>query len=109
MRPFTFHPGPRLAAGQRLHERLPGLLPDGPCLFVTDEGVRRLGLADPFCEALQDSGRLVTVFDRRADRKDHLWPGSDPAAGRPQSGRFAAAARWCGQVAAYLLGPARAG
>ena len=64
MRPFTFHPGPRLTAGRGLHERLPTLLPEGPCLFVTDEGVRRLGLADPLCEALQDSGRLVTVFDR---------------------------------------------
>ena len=40
MRPFTFHPGPRLLAGQGLHEALPDLLPDGPCLFVTDAGVR---------------------------------------------------------------------
>src|SRR5690606_14500494 len=64
MRPFTFHSGPRIAAGPGLHERLPALLPEGPCLFVTDEGVRRLGLAEPFCGALQDSGRLVTVFDR---------------------------------------------
>ena len=64
MRPFIFHPGPRLVAGEGLHERLPALLPDGPCLFVTDGGVRALGLADPYCEELQESGRLVTVFDR---------------------------------------------
>ena len=64
MRPFTFHPGPRLIAGEALHEKLPALLPEGPCLFVTDEGVRGLGLTQPFCEALEDSGRLVTVFDR---------------------------------------------
>ena len=64
MRPFIFHPGPRLIAGEALHGRLPDLLPDGPCLFVTDEGVRGLGLADAFCQALEESGRLVTVFDR---------------------------------------------
>lgn len=64
MRPFTFHPGPRLIAGEGLHERLPELLPEGPCLFVTDVGVRGLGLADAYCDALEGSGRLVTVFDR---------------------------------------------
>ena len=64
MRPFTFHPGPRLIAGEGLHERLPELLPEGPCLFVTDAGVRGLGLADAYCDALEGSGRLVTVFDR---------------------------------------------
>ena len=64
MRPFTFHPGPRIASGQALHERLPSLLPEGPCLFVTDTGVRGLGLADSFVAALEQSGRPVTVFDR---------------------------------------------
>ena len=109
MRPFTFHPGPRLAAGQGLHERLPTLLPDGPCLFVTDEGVRRLGLADPFCEALQDSGRLVTVFDRvEAD------PSKTTLLAAVRTGQIAGARSVVGfgggspmdvaKLAAYLLG-----
>ena len=33
MRPFTFYPGPRLMAGEALHERLAELLPEGPCLL----------------------------------------------------------------------------
>ena len=109
MRPFTFHPGPRLAAGQELHQRLPDLLPDGPCLFVTDEGVRRLGLADPFCAALEDSGRLVTVFDRvEAD------PSRQTLLAAVETGRLAGARSVVGfgggspmdvaKLAAYLLG-----
>ena len=109
MRPFTFHPGPRLAAGQGLHQRLTDLLPDGPCLFVTDEGVRRLGLADPFCEALIESGRLVTVFDRvEAD------PSRQTLLAAVQTGAMAGARSVVGfgggspmdvaKLAAYLLG-----
>ena len=41
MRPFTFHPGPRLIAGEGAAAGLPTLLPDGPCLFVTDRRCRR--------------------------------------------------------------------
>ena len=109
MRPFTFHPGPRLAAGPGLHERLPELLPEGPCLFVTDEGVRRLGLADAFCGALEESGRLVTVFDRvEAD------PSKETLLAAVQTGRLAGAQSVVGfgggspmdvaKLAAYLLG-----
>ena len=109
MRPFTFHPGPRLLAGQSLHERLPELLPGGPCLFVTDAGVRRLGLADAFCRALEDSGRLVTVFDRvEAD------PSRQTLLAAVQTGRLAGAQSVVGfgggspmdvaKLAAYLLG-----
>ena len=39
MRPFTFHPGPRLISGDGSAARLAELLPDGPCLFVTDKDV----------------------------------------------------------------------
>jgi alcohol dehydrogenase len=109
MRPFTFHPGPRLVAGEALHERLGELLPQGPCLFVTDEGVRALGLADPFCNALEDSGRLVTVFDRvEAD------PSRQTLLAAVQTGRMAGARSVVGfgggspmdvaKLAAYLLG-----
>jgi alcohol dehydrogenase class IV len=109
MRPFTFHPGPRLIAGEALHEKLPALLPDGPCLFVTDTGVRGLGLADPFCEALEQSGRLVTVFDRvEAD------PSKKTLLAAVRTGRLAGATSAVGfgggspmdvaKLAAYLLG-----
>ena len=109
MRPFTFHPGPRLIAGEALHERLPDLLPDGPCLFVTDEGVRGLRLADPFCQALEESGRLVTVFDRvEAD------PSKDTLLAAVRTGKLAGATSVVGfgggspmdvaKLAAYLLG-----
>ena len=109
MRPFTFHPGPRLVAGQGLHERLPELLPDGPGLFVTDTGVRGLGLADPFCSALDANGRLVTVFDRvEAD------PSKETLLAAVRTGQLAGAASVVGfgggspmdvaKLAAYLLG-----
>ena len=38
--------------------RLAELLPDGPCLFVTDKQVFRLGLTDACRSALEDGGRL---------------------------------------------------
>ena len=109
MRPFTFHPGPRLIAGEVLHEQLPALLPEGPCLFVTDKGVRRLGLANPFCEALVESGRLVTVFDRvEAD------PSKETLLAAVRIGQLAGATSVVGfgggspmdvaKLAAYLLG-----
>src|SRR5918993_4146099 len=109
MRPFTFHPGPRLIAGESLHEQLPALLPEGPCLFVTDGGVRGLGLANPYCEALEESGRLVTVFDRvEAD------PSKDTLLAAVRTGKLAGATSVVGfgggspmdvaKLAAYLLG-----
>ena len=62
MRLFTFHYGPKLIAGAGGAETLPTLLPDGPCLFVTDAQVVALGLAEPFLAALRDS-REVILFD----------------------------------------------
>jgi alcohol dehydrogenase class IV len=109
MRPFNFYPGPRIASGQGLHERLPELLPEGPCLFVTDAGVRGLGLADAFCSAIEESGRLVTVFDRvEAD------PSRETLLAAVETGRLAGATSVVGfgggspmdvaKLAAYLLG-----
>src|SRR5688572_3496433 len=63
MRGFTFHPGPRLIAGAGEAASLADLLPEGPCLFVTDRDIVRLGLTDECRDALQASGRPVTVFD----------------------------------------------
>ena len=109
MRPFTFHPGPRLIAGHGLHERLADLLPEGPCLFVTDAGVRGLGLTDSFRDALEASGRSVTVYDAvEAD------PSQETLLAAVGAGRSAGAVSVVGfgggspmdvaKLAAYLLG-----
>ncbi|WP_309661289.1 iron-containing alcohol dehydrogenase [Sphingomonas sp.] len=60
---FTFHPGPRLLAGAGEASSLADKLPDGPCLFVTDQEVVRLGLTDACCVALEAAGRTVVLFD----------------------------------------------
>ena len=63
MRSFTFHPGPRLIAGAGKSENLADLLPTGPCLFVSDHQLVKLGLTDAARQLLEDSGRAVTLFD----------------------------------------------
>jgi alcohol dehydrogenase len=63
MRPFTFHPGPRLISGDGSAADLASLLPDGPCLFVTDRDVLRLGLPDLCRSALEEAGREIVLFD----------------------------------------------
>lgn len=62
MRPFTFNPGPRLLAGPDQAQALADKLPEGPCLFVTDAELVRLGLTDAYREAI-GATRDVTVFD----------------------------------------------
>ncbi len=63
MRPFTFHPGPGLISGDGCSARLAELLPAGPCLFVTDSEVLRLGLTDDCRAALERAGREIILFD----------------------------------------------
>ena len=63
MRSFTFHPGPRLIAGAGKSDDLAYLLPPGPCLFVSDEQLVKLGLTDAAREALKHSGRSIVLFD----------------------------------------------
>ncbi|HUE78763.1 MAG TPA: iron-containing alcohol dehydrogenase [Sphingomicrobium sp.] len=63
MQSFTFHPGPRLISGAGEAVPLAGKLPAGPCLFVTDQQVIRLGLTDDCRQALEASGRPVALFD----------------------------------------------
>lgn len=55
MQGYEFHYGPKLIAGPGAATRLAALLPPGPCLFVTDETVRALGLADAVLAALPDA------------------------------------------------------
>ena len=61
MQPFTFTYGPRIIATPTGAAELAALLPDGPCLLVTDEHLIGLGLAAPWISALEQT-RLVTVF-----------------------------------------------
>jgi alcohol dehydrogenase class IV len=63
MRPFTFNPGPRLISGDGSAVQLAELLPEGPCLLVTDKDVLRLGLTDACRAALEGSGREIILFD----------------------------------------------
>ena len=63
MRPFTFHPGPRLISGDGSAVRLAELMPEGACLFVTDRDVLRLGLTDACRSALEEGGREIVLFD----------------------------------------------
>jgi alcohol dehydrogenase class IV len=62
MRPFTFNPGPKLLAGADQAQTVADLLPQGPCLLVTDTELVRLGLTDAYCEAIGAS-RDVVIFD----------------------------------------------
>jgi len=61
---YQFQYGPKLIAGRGAAERLDAMLPAGRCLFVTDETVRALGLADGALAALAAAGREPVVFDR---------------------------------------------
>ncbi|MEO5612662.1 MAG: iron-containing alcohol dehydrogenase [Sphingomicrobium sp.] len=63
MQGFTFHPGPQLIAGAGEAAALAGKLPDGPCLFVTDHDIVRLGLTDDCRAALEAAGKPVILFD----------------------------------------------
>ncbi|HEY0628449.1 MAG TPA: iron-containing alcohol dehydrogenase [Sphingomicrobium sp.] len=63
MRPFSFHPGPSLISGDGCAVQLAELLPAGPCLFVTDKDVVRLGLTDACRTALEEGGREIILFD----------------------------------------------
>ena len=109
MRSFTFHPGPRLIAGADRSKDVADLLPEGPVLFVTDEQLISLGITDAARDALEASGRPVTVFDKvEAD------PSRATLEAAVEAGRSAGAASIVGfgggspmdvaKLAAYLLG-----
>ena len=109
MRSFTFHPGPRLIAGDGQSAGIADLLPAGPCLFVSDESLVGLGLTDSCRAAMADSGREVILFDKvEAD------PSLDTLMAAVAAGRDGGAASVVGfgggspmdvaKLAAYLLG-----
>jgi len=108
MRPFTFNPGPRLLAGPDQAAALVEKLPPGPCLFVTDSELIRLGLADAYRDAI-GSDRELVVFDAvEAD------PSKETLLAATEAGRAAGATCVVGlgggspmdvaKLAAYLIG-----
>jgi alcohol dehydrogenase class IV len=109
MRNFTFHPGPRLIAGNGQSAVIAEFLPPGPCLFVSDESLVGLGLTNSCRAGLADSGREVILFDKvEAD------PSLDTLMAAVAAGKEAGAASVIGfgggspmdvaKLAAYLLG-----
>jgi alcohol dehydrogenase class IV len=108
MRPFTFNPGPKLLAGPDQAAALAEKLPSGPCLFVTDSELIRLGLADAYHRAIE-AAHHVMIFDQvEAD------PSKDTLLTAVEAGRSAAVSSVVGfgggspmdvaKLAAYLLG-----
>ena len=63
MQPFPFNPGPKLISGEGSAAKLAEILPQGPCLFVTDRDVVEFGLTDACRTALEDGGRDIILFD----------------------------------------------
>ena len=63
MQSFTFHPGPRLLAGEGSATKVADQLANGPCLFVTDRDVVALGLTDACRAAIAARGGEVVLFD----------------------------------------------
>jgi alcohol dehydrogenase class IV len=108
MRPFTFNPGPKLLAGPEQAQALAEKLPPGPCLFVTDKDLVRLGLTDAYREAI-GATRELTMFDAvEAD------PSKETLISATEAGRAAEVTCVVGfgggspmdvaKLAAYLLG-----
>jgi alcohol dehydrogenase len=63
MRPFSFNPGPKLISGEGSAAQLADVLPEGPCLFVTDRDLVEFGLTDACRAALANGGREIILFD----------------------------------------------
>ena len=108
MRPFMFNPGPRLLAGPEQAEALAEKLPPGPCLFVTDQDLVRLGLTDAYRDAIGATRELLVFDSVEAD------PSKDTLLAAAQAGRSAKVASVVGfgggspmdvaKLASYLLG-----
>ena len=60
---YQFSYGPKLLAGANSSAKIAGLLPPGPCLFVTDARVRALGLPDAALASLAGAGIEPLLFD----------------------------------------------
>ncbi len=105
MPPFTFTYGPRVRSGPGASADLASLLPNGPVLFVTDRGVRRLGLAHAALAGLAEP----VVFDAVEADPSRATLETCVAAGREAGARsivgFGGGSPMdVAKLAAYLLG-----
>jgi len=108
MRSFKFTPGPQLLAGPDQAEALADRLPAGPCLFVTDADLQRLGIAEAYKKAIGATRELVIFDSVEAD------PSKETLLAATEMGRVADVASVVGfgggspmdvaKLAAYLLG-----
>jgi len=104
---FTFTYGPRLVSGAGSAARLPELLPPGPCLFVTDSALRKIGLPGPALDALAGAGIEVRIFDAvEADpSKETLLAAVEAGSGCASVVGFGGGSPMdVAKLAAYLLG-----
>jgi len=83
MRPFTFNPGPKLLAGPDQAAALAERLPPGPCLFVTDKDLVRLGLTDAYRDTIGATRELVVFDEVEAD------PSKETLLAATEAGRLA--------------------
>ncbi|MBA3666280.1 MAG: iron-containing alcohol dehydrogenase [Sphingomonas sp.] len=67
MRPFTFHYGPSVLSGSDGAEGLVELLPEGRCLFVTDDALLSLGLPDRWLAAMRERCEVAMFSAVEAD------------------------------------------
>jgi alcohol dehydrogenase class IV len=107
MKSFRFTYGPSLISGAGCTAEIGGLLPPGPCLFVTDKLILSLGLAGPALESLRSAGAEPVLFDSvEAD------PSLETLMAAVEAGRGCASVVGFGggspmdvaKLAAYLLG-----
>ncbi|MFC3711763.1 iron-containing alcohol dehydrogenase [Sphingoaurantiacus capsulatus] len=107
MTSFSFNYGPRVRSAAGAADGIADLIAAERILFVTDAGVRGLGLCDGALAALTAAGREVVVFDQvEAD------PSATTVLAAVEAGRGAGAVVGFGggspmdvaKVAAYLLG-----
>ena len=106
---FSFHYGPRVRSGPGSATAAMDLLPQGPVLFVTDSGLRSLGLTDRALAALEESGRAAIIFD--AVEADPSAATVEAAVAAARSANAASVVGFGGgspmdvaKTAAYLLG-----
>ncbi|MCB5202230.1 iron-containing alcohol dehydrogenase [Neorhizobium sp. T786] len=66
MEPFVFNTTPRIVFGQGASNRIAAIVADrcgGRILFITDPGLRSLGLCDPLLKSFSDQGIDLVIFD----------------------------------------------
>jgi alcohol dehydrogenase class IV len=107
MNGYDFTYGPKLIFGPGTTARVGALLPPGRCLFVTDAGVRGLGLADQALASIAAAGIEPAIFDAVESDPSKATLMAAVAAGEGSSsvvGFGGGSPMDVAKLAAYLLG-----